>query len=52
MYFISSRPPTNLPVVLVTPYLYKGNITSGQAAFASLYAIGPIVNTTSVLPYD
>ncbi|KAF1969966.1 FAD binding domain-containing protein [Bimuria novae-zelandiae CBS 107.79] len=52
MYFTSSGPPTNAPVVLTTPYLYKGDAASGQAAFASLYAIGPIADTTSVLLYD
>ncbi|KAK0621571.1 FAD binding domain-containing protein [Bombardia bombarda] len=52
LYFISSGPPSNSPVVLTTPFLYKGNATTGQALFAGLYAIGPIVDTTSVLPYN
>lgn len=51
LYFISSGPPSNEPVVLTTPFLYMGNATSGKAAFASLYAIGPIQDTTAVLPY-
>ncbi|KAF2260278.1 FAD binding domain-containing protein [Lojkania enalia] len=52
LYFISSGPPSNDPVVLTTPFLYMGDATSGRAAFASLYEIGPIVDTTAVLPYD
>ncbi|XXH05577.1 hypothetical protein Hte_012009 [Hypoxylon texense] len=52
LYFISGGPPTNEPVVLITPYLYKGNATSGHSAFASLYTIGPKSDTTTVLPYN
>lgn len=52
LYFISGGPPTNEPIVLVTPYLYKGNATSGRSAFASLYAIGPESDTTTVLSYN
>ncbi|KAI2619893.1 hypothetical protein GGR54DRAFT_630457 [Hypoxylon sp. NC1633] len=39
LYFISGGPPANEPVVLVTPFLHKGNAATGRAAFASLYAI-------------
>jgi hypothetical protein len=52
LYFISSGPPSNAPVILITPFLYMGNATSGRSAFASLYAIGPLQDTTSVVPYD
>ncbi|KAJ8130778.1 hypothetical protein O1611_g2849 [Lasiodiplodia mahajangana] len=51
MYFLSTGPPTNEPAIVVTPFLYKGNETSGRAAFASLYSIDPKTDTTSVLPY-
>lgn len=52
MYFISGGAPTNKPVILVVPFLHKGNPTSGRAAFASIYAIGPMANNTSVIPYN
>ncbi|RWA09195.1 hypothetical protein EKO27_g5908 [Xylaria grammica] len=51
MYFISSGPPANEPVILVRPFLYKGSVTTGRAAFSSLYAVGPTRDTTAVLPY-
>ncbi|GAW16190.1 hypothetical protein ANO14919_056130 [Xylariales sp. No.14919] len=52
MYFISSGPPLNEPIILVTPFLYKGNATTGRAAFSALYAVGPTSDTTMVLPYN
>ncbi|RYC59723.1 hypothetical protein CHU98_g6474 [Xylaria longipes] len=52
MYFLSAGPPTNQPIILVTPFLYKGNATTGRAAFAALYAVGPTADTTTVLPYN
>jgi hypothetical protein len=52
MYFISSGPPTNQPVILTTPFLYKGTNATGRAAFASLYEIGPVADTTTVLPWQ
>ncbi|KAI9148980.1 FAD-linked oxidoreductase OXR1 [Paramyrothecium foliicola] len=52
MYFVSGGPPTNEPIILVTPFLYKGNPTTGRKAFASIYAIGPIADTTKVLPWN
>lgn len=52
MYFTASASTTNEPAIVVTPFLYKGNTTSGRAAFASLYAIGPEQESTSVLPYN
>lgn len=52
LYFLSQGPPANEPAVVATPFLYKGNSTSGRAAFASLYAIGPESDTTTVLPYN
>lgn len=52
MYFISSGPPSNTPVILVTPFLYMGTPETGRAAFASLFSIGPFVDTTKVIPYN
>lgn len=51
LYFISSGPPTNAPAILVTPYLFQGDASAGQAAFKSLYDIGPVQDGTAVLPY-
>lgn len=52
MYLIASEALNGEPTVVVTPFLYKGNATSGQAAFVSLYALDPIQDSTSVLPYN
>ncbi|KAI1409256.1 hypothetical protein F5Y13DRAFT_182153 [Hypoxylon sp. FL1857] len=52
MYFISGGLPTNEPAVIITPFLHKGNATSGRAAFAAFYAIGPESDTTAVISYD
>jgi FAD/FMN-containing dehydrogenase len=49
MYFLSDGTE---PVVVASPFLYKGDAESGRAAYASLYAIGPVADTTSVLPYN
>ena len=52
LYFVSGGAPKNEPVILLTPFLYGGNATSGRAAFASLYALGPAADSTAVLPYE
>ncbi|KAI1176593.1 FAD binding domain-containing protein [Nemania sp. FL0916] len=52
MYFLSDGSPANNPTVVASPFLYKGDAASGQAAYASLYAIGPVADTTTVLPYN
>ncbi|KAK9421101.1 putative FAD-binding PCMH-type domain-containing protein [Seiridium unicorne] len=52
LYYISNGSGSNTPMILVTVFLYRGNATSGHAVFASLYAIGPIQDTTIVLPYN
>lgn len=52
MYFLSGGPPTNAPVVVASPFMYRGNATTGRAAYASLYAIGPVADTTAVIPYN
>ncbi|KAI8945762.1 hypothetical protein F4801DRAFT_593879 [Xylaria longipes] len=50
LYFLADS--TGTPSVVAAPFLYKGNATTGQAAFASLYAIGPVADTTAVVPYN
>lgn len=49
MYFIAIG---SEPAILTTPFLHKGNATSGRLAFASLYDIGPDQDTTTVIPYN
>lgn len=49
LYFIAID---SEPVILVTPFLHRGNATSGRLAFASLYDIGPEKDTTTVIPYN
>ncbi|KAI0454137.1 hypothetical protein F5B21DRAFT_514904 [Xylaria acuta] len=43
---------TGAPGVVASPFLYKGNAATGKAAFASLYALGPVADTTAVVPYN
>lgn len=46
--------PSNSPVILVNPFLYKGTPTTGHEKLASLFAIGPIgpiADATQVIPY-
>ncbi|KAI1735659.1 FAD binding domain-containing protein [Xylaria scruposa] len=43
---------TGAPAVVASPFQYKGNATTGRAAFASLYALGPVADTTEVVPYN
>jgi len=52
MYFLSLGPPSNTPAIFTTPFLYKGNATTGRQKFASLFALNPIADTTAVLPYN
>ena len=51
LYFLAD-PTTGTPSVIAAPFLHRGNATTGQAAFASLYDIGPVADTTSILPYN
>lgn len=51
MYFASSGPPNHTPVVIVTLWQLHGTPESGKASFKSLFDIGPMMDTTSVLPY-
>ncbi|KAM0277212.1 hypothetical protein ACHAQH_005995 [Verticillium albo-atrum] len=47
----NSGDANNTPMVLVTGYLRGGNDETGREAFASLYALGPQTNSSSVAPY-
>ena len=51
LYYVTSGPPNNTPIVL-THIWYYGNETEGRAAFASIFAIGPFFDGTSVLAYN
>ena len=51
LYLVGSGPPTNAPAVMVTGFLRKGSEESGRKAFAPLYNIGPVMNSSAVLPY-
>ncbi|KZL63352.1 fad binding domain-containing protein [Colletotrichum incanum] len=48
----NSGPPSNAPAVLVTGFLRKGTEEAGRAAFAPLYALGPISNSSNVAAYE
>ncbi|KAF2469540.1 FAD binding domain-containing protein [Lindgomyces ingoldianus] len=47
----NSGPPSNAPMVLVTGFLRKGTEATGRAAYAPLYALGPLTNSSAVTPY-
>ncbi|ORY11359.1 FAD binding domain-containing protein [Clohesyomyces aquaticus] len=47
----NSGPPSNAPMVLVTGFLRKGNDVTGRAAYAPLYNLGPLTNSSSVTQY-
>jgi FAD/FMN-containing dehydrogenase len=51
MYFGSGGPPAHTPMIVVTVWQLHGTIESGKAAFKSLIDIGPMVDTTAVVPY-
>ncbi|KAH7123628.1 FAD binding domain-containing protein [Dendryphion nanum] len=51
LYLVNSGPPTNAPAIMVTGFLHKGTEESGRKAFAPLYNIGPVGNSSAVLPY-
>lgn len=48
----SGGPPLNQPSVLITGFLRKGTEESGRKAFAPLYDLGPLSNTSALTPYD
>jgi hypothetical protein len=47
----SAPPPGNAPVVL-TQLFYNGTEEQGKAFFADLFDLGPIVNMSSMIPYE
>ncbi|OTB17856.1 hypothetical protein K445DRAFT_374214 [Daldinia sp. EC12] len=51
LHFLAD-PTTGSPTVIAAPFLHRGNATTGKAAFSSLYAIGPVADSTSVQPYN
>ncbi|KAH7386628.1 FAD binding domain-containing protein [Phaeosphaeria sp. MPI-PUGE-AT-0046c] len=51
MYFSSSGPPNHAPVVIVTLWQLHGTPESGKAFFRPFFDIGPMMDTTRVLPY-
>jgi FAD/FMN-containing dehydrogenase len=48
MFFVMSN---NSPIILLTVFYY-GTEEAGKAAYAPIYAVGPIVDGTSILPYN
>ncbi|CAJ2508468.1 Uu.00g134940.m01.CDS01 [Anthostomella pinea] len=51
LYFLADA-TTGVPAVIAAPFLYKGDAAAGRAAFAGLYAVGPVADTTAIVPYD
>ncbi|KAI9645413.1 hypothetical protein NHQ30_006152 [Ciborinia camelliae] len=50
LYFGTSGAPDYTPAVIVSPF-YTGSDSDGQAAFASILDIGPVVTDMKVYPY-
>ncbi|TVY53189.1 FAD-linked oxidoreductase azaG [Lachnellula cervina] len=50
LYFATSGAPDYTPTVIVAPF-YVGSTTDGEAAFASILDIGPVVNSMQRYPY-
>ncbi|ESZ99284.1 hypothetical protein SBOR_0325 [Sclerotinia borealis F-4128] len=48
MFFLMSN---NSPIILLTVFYY-GTEAAGKEAYAPIYAVGPIVDETAILPYD
>lgn len=51
MYFVTSGPPDNAPVIVTTPFQLGGTNESGHQKFAKLFDIGPLSDGTGVVPY-
>ncbi|KAH6988389.1 FAD binding domain-containing protein [Ilyonectria destructans] len=47
----NSGDAANTPIVLVTGFLRSGTEASGRKAYAPLYALGPLTNSSAVTPY-
>lgn len=48
----NSADGTNTPTVVVTGFLRGGTVESGRTAYAPLYALGPLTNSSVVTPYQ
>ncbi|KAH7078608.1 hypothetical protein FB567DRAFT_450324 [Paraphoma chrysanthemicola] len=51
LWGFSAPPPGNAPVVL-TQLFYNGTEEQGKSFFADLFALGPIANMSSMIPYE
>lgn len=51
MYFASLGQPGDDPVIIVTLWQFQGTPETGRASFSSFFEIGPVADTTSVVPY-
>ncbi|KAF4628413.1 hypothetical protein G7Y89_g9742 [Cudoniella acicularis] len=51
LYYASTGPPNNNPIVLVNPY-YIGTTEDGKSAFSTIYSIGPVAEMTAWTPYN
>jgi FAD/FMN-containing dehydrogenase len=51
MILTNSGDASNTPMVLVTGFLHKGDETSGRKAYAPLYALKPLTESSAVTPY-
>ena len=47
-----TMPPGNTPAVVAIPFYLNGNEAEGRAAFASIFAIGPVIDKTAWSPYN
>lgn len=50
--YLLADPSTGAPSIIAAPLLLQGTVAQGQQAFAGLYAVGPVADTTAVVPYD
>lgn len=51
LYYITTGTPSYTPIVVANLFYY-GSETVGRAAFASIIAVGPSHDGTSIVPYD
>ena len=51
LYYATAGPPNYAPIVIALPF-YVGTAAAGRAAFASVLAIGPVTDGTSIVPYS
>lgn len=52
MYFVSSGPPSNAPVIVAQPFLFGGSSDAGHEKFVQLFEIGPFMDGTASIPYS